>query len=1161
MTTGDKRYFWRSDDPLWYKDAIIYELHVRAFHDSDGDGIGDFAGLTEKLDYLQDLGVTAIWLLPFYPSPFRDDGYDVSDYTDVHPSYGTIRDVRHLIREANYRGLRVITELILNHTSDQHPWFQRARRAALGSPGRDFYVWSNNRDKYKEARIIFKDFEPSNWAWDPVAGSYYWHRFYSHQPDLNYKRPLVRQAIQRVIDFWLGMGVSGLRLDAVPYLFEQEGTSCENLPETHAFVKELRRKTDEKFRNRMLLAEANQWAEDAVDYFGNGDECHMAYHFPLMPRMFMAIRMEDRFPIIDILQHTPSIPEICQWALFLRNHDELTLEMVTDEERDYMYRVYAHDTQARINLGIRRRLAPLLNNDRKKIELMNGLLFSLPGTPIIYYGDEIGMGDNVYLGDRDGVRTPMQWSADRNAGFSRANPQRLYLPVSIDPEYHYEACNVETQQNNPDSLLWWMKRLIAARKRFKAFGRGSLEFIQPENRKVLAFTRRYEDEAILVVANLSRQAQHTNLNLSEMNGKVPVEIFGQTEFPTIGESTYAITLNPYSFYWFSLESRRPERIDLSTSPPEVQIPTITLTGEWENLYKRGRKPALEAALLNYVKQRRWFASKTRRTVSTETEDFITVPYDSQEAHLILFRIDYSEGESETYLLPITFAMEEQARQVFSESPQAAIAYLKLRGRGGERDGLIFDAMIEQRFNDALLKAMSRRRRFKGANGEIVTTHTKNVFRILRGPIQENLESALLPGEQSNTSVVYGNRFKFKMFRRLEDGVSPELEIGRFLTEKEPFPNTAPVAGVIEYKTRWQQEPVTLGVLHGYVHNEGDAWRYTLDSLGRYFERVLAQPGVEAPMPAGSSLLDIINEDMPQIVTDTIGPYLVSAQLLGQRTAELHLTLASAVDEPNFVPEPYSVTYQRSLCHSMRSLAVQVLQLLRRRLKYLPDEAKADAQTVLNLEDDIIKHFEEIQRRKIAGMRIRCHGDYHLGQVLYTGNDFVIIDFEGEPARHLGERRIKRSPLRDVAGMIRSFHYAAYAALRGQASTILRPEDLPVLREWARSWYLWVSATFLKSYLELVADSPILPQSREGVKTILDAYLLDKAIYEINYELNNRPDWVGLPLQGILQVLKTSDETTADDAEEEAGKEPVQTAVEVEKKTAKRTRKAKKKAEK
>jgi maltose alpha-D-glucosyltransferase/alpha-amylase len=1134
MATSERRYFWRDDDPHWYKDAVIYELHVRAFYDSDGDGVGDFPGLTQKLDYLQDLGVNTIWLLPFYPSPFKDDGYDVSDYTGVHPTYGTIGDFKVFLREANYRGLRVINELILNHTSDQHLWFQRARRAAPSSQGRDFYVWSNTWDRYKEARIIFRDFESSNWTWDPVANAYYWHRFYSHQPDLNFDSPLVQEAILRVVSFWLNLGVSGLRLDAVPYLYEREGTNCENLPEAHAFLKELRRQVDDRFQNRMLLAEANQWSEDAIAYFGEGDECHMAYHFPLMPRMFMAIRMEDRFPIIDILQHTPPIPETCQWALFLRNHDELTLEMVTDEERDYMYRVYAQDTQARLNLGIRRRLAPLLSNDRKKIELMNSLLLSLPGTPVIYYGDEIGMGDNFYLGDRNGVRTPMQWSADRNAGFSGTNPQRLYLPVNIDPEYHYEAINVEAQQANPDSLLWWMKRIIALRKRFKAFGRGSLEFLHPENRKVLAFVRRHEDETVLVVANLSRLAQHTSLNLAEFNGKVPVEVFGQTEFPDIGEVPYPITLSPYAFYWFSLESRQPERINLPTAPAEILVPTLTLTGEWKDLYKHGRRHTLEAALLGYIRQRRWFGGKARYIRSAEIQDFIAIPYSSSVAHLVLIRIEYSEGEPETYLVPITFALEEQANQVSNESLQAVVARLKLKSKDGDREGVIYDALIEKDFCNALLKAMARRRRFRGEKGEIFSSYTRTVFRKLCGPSEESLEPALLKGEQTNTSVVYGDRMKLKLFRRLEEGVSPELEIGRFLTEKEPFPNAPPVAGVIEYLTRKRSEPMTLGVLHGYVQNEGDAWQYTLDHLGRYFEQVLAHPEVEAPLPIADSLLDISDEGLPPIMAETIGPYLVSAQLLGQRTAELHLTLASAVDDHNFVPELFSVTHQRSLYHGMRRFTVQVLQLLRHHLRSLPDEVKADAQKVLSLEEAIIQHFQEIQKRKITGVRIRCHGDYHLGQVLYTGSDFVIIDFEGEPARHLGERRIKRSPLRDVAGMIRSFHYAAYVALRGQASTVLRPEDLPVLEKWARVWYLWVSAIFLKSYIQFASDVPMLPQSQEGVKAILDAYLLDKAIYEVDYELNNRPDWVGLPLKGILQVLGADDESAAERAEKKVG---------------------------
>src|SRR5437870_10935515 len=530
-----------SVDPLWYKDAIIYELHVKTFCDSDGDGMGDFRGLIEKLDYLQDLGVTAIWLLPFYPSPLRDDGYDIADYFDVNPTFGSLNDFRALLDAAHERNLRVITELVINHTSDQNPWFQKSRRAAAAAaagaiePGyggdiayKDFYVWSNTPEKYKDARIIFKDFETSNWAWDPVAKAYYWHRFYSHQPDLNFDNEAVHDALFKVLEFWMNLGVDAFRLDAIPYLYEREGTICENLPETHAYLKKLRAHLDAKHPGKMLLAEANQWPEDSLPYFGDGDECHMAFHFPVMPRMYMALAQEDRFPIIDIMAQTPPIPPNCQWALFLRNHDELTLEMVTEEDRDYMWRTYASDRQARINLGIRRRLSPLLQNHRGGIHLMNGLLFSFPGTPIIYYGDEIGMGDNIYLGDRNGVRTPMQWSADRNAGFSRANPQSLYLPVIIDPQYHYEQINVEVQQGSPYSLLWWTKRLIATRRRYQAFGRGTIEFLYPENRKILAFVRRYQEETILVVANLSRLVQCFEVDLAQFRGLAPVELSGST---------------------------------------------------------------------------------------------------------------------------------------------------------------------------------------------------------------------------------------------------------------------------------------------------------------------------------------------------------------------------------------------------------------------------------------------------------------------------------------------------------------------------------------------------------------------------------------------------------------------------------------------------------
>src|SRR5580765_2725049 len=634
MAQGDTN---TSVDPLWYKDAVIYELHVKTFCDSDGDGMGDFRGLMEKLDYLQELGITAIWLLPFYPSPLRDDGYDIADYFDVNPNFGTLDDFRAFLDAAHRRNLRVITELVINHTSDQNPWFQKSRRAPLGSPERDFYVWSDTPEKYGDARIIFKDFETSNWAWDPVAKSYYWHRFYSHQPDLNFDNPAVHEMVQKVLDFWLGMGVDGLRLDAVPYLYEREGTNCENLPETHTYLKKLRAHMEAKFPGRMLLAEANQWPEDAVRYFGDGDESHMNFHFPLMPRMFMALQMEDRFPIVDILEQTPAIPESCQWAMFLRNHDELTLEMVTDEERDYMWQVYAADPQMRINVGIRRRLATLLENSRRRIELMNALLFSMPGTPVIYYGDEIGMGDNVYLGDRNGVRTPMQWSADRNAGFSRTNPQRLVLPIIIDPEYHYEAINVDGQQNNSNSLLWWMKWLIALRKRHKAFGRGTLEFVQPSNRKILAFLRSYENETILIVANLSRFVQYVELDLSRFVDATPVELFGQTEFPPIGDLPYFITLGPHSFYWFKLEAAHPAA---TRAADEAQLPSLEVAGPWENILAPGTKSRLEKILPGYLKNCRWFGGKARKVRAVTLADSVSIPFDSDAAYMTIVEVNY-----------------------------------------------------------------------------------------------------------------------------------------------------------------------------------------------------------------------------------------------------------------------------------------------------------------------------------------------------------------------------------------------------------------------------------------------------------------------------------------------------------------------------------------
>jgi maltose alpha-D-glucosyltransferase/alpha-amylase len=1131
-------------DPLWYKDAVIYELHVRAFLDSSGDGVGDFRGLAHKLDYLQDLGVTAIWLLPFYPSPLKDDGYDIADYHDVHPNYGSLRDFRNFLREAHDRGLRVITELVLNHTSDQHPWFQRARRARPGDPARDFYVWSDTPDRYDGTRIIFQDFEASNWTWDRVANAYFWHRFYSHQPDLNWENPRVRRAMFSIVDYWFEMGVDALRLDAVPYLYEREATNCENLPETHQALKDLRRHVDRRFRARMLLAEANQWPEDAVAYFGAGDECHMAFHFPLMPRMFMAIRMEDRYPIIDILQQTPAIPPSCQWAVFLRNHDELTLEMVTDEERDYMYRAYAADPQARINLGIRRRLAPLLGNDRRKIELMNGLLFSMPGTPVVYYGDEIGMGDNVYLGDRNGVRTPMQWNSDRNAGFSRASSQRLYLPVITEPDSHYEAVNVETQQNNPNSLLWWMKRIIATNKRFRAFGRGSLTFLYPENRKVLAYLRQYEGETVLVVANLSRQAQYVELDLSPYKDMVPVELFGQTEFPRIGELTYLLTLTPYAFYWFALQPA-PADVEARPQAPVVEAPLLTVSRSWEQVFEKGRaRTALEDLLPAYLRGRRWFGGKARRIKSCSLAEAVPIAYDGLTSYLVLVEVEYTEGDPETYALALGHAEGEHALELLRDAPQVVLARLQVRGRDfGRRKedverppvpGLLYEVLRDSRFAAALLDSVARRRRFRGAAGELVASSTP-AFRRLRGPAAEPLPASLLRTEQSNTSLQYGERLVLKLFRRLDEGDNPDLELGRFLSQRARFPHSPPVAGHLEYR-RPSRKPMTLAILQAWVPNEGDAWSYTLDTLARYYEHAVARmKDVTPPLPA-QSLLELAAQETPPAAQDLIGPYLDSARLLGRRTADLHLALGGGGDDPAFAPEPFTPFYQRGIYQTMRSLAVQGLQLLRQRQRHLAAPARAEAEAVLAQEAEIHRRLRLIMERKISAMRIRIHGDYHLGQVLYTGRDFVIIDFEGEPTRAISERRIKRSPLRDVAGMLRSFHYAAYTPLLaydaafaaaagpapGRASSAsagpVRPEDIAALEPWARAWCFWVSAEFLRAYLETSQDASYLPAGEAELSLMLNAYLLEKAVYELGYELNNRPDWVRLPLKGITELL-------------------------------------------
>jgi maltose alpha-D-glucosyltransferase/alpha-amylase len=1095
-------------DPTWYRDAIIYEVHVRSFADSDGDGVGDFRGLTQKLPYLAALGITAVWLLPFYPSPLRDDGYDIADYTAVHPQYGTLRDFETFLHEAHRRGLRVITELVLNHTSDQHPWFQRARRAPAGSRWRDFYVWSDTPDRYAEARIIFKDFETSNWAWDPVARAYYWHRFYSHQPDLNYDTPAVRRAILRVVDFWCALGVDGLRLDAVPYLYERDGTPCENLPETHAFLKDLRRFVDARYPHRMLLAEANQWPEDAATYFGQGDECHMAFHFPLMPRLFMAMRMEDRFPIVDILDQTPPIPETCQWALFLRNHDELTLEMVTDEERDYMYRVYASDPQARLHLGIRRRLAPLLGNSHRRIELMYGLLCSLPGTPVLYYGDEIGMGDNIHLGDRNGVRTPMQWSPDRNAGFSRCNPQQLYLPVVVDPEYHYEAVNVEAQEQNPHSRLWWVRRLLALRRQHRAFGRGTLELVMPENRKILAFVRRWQDECLLVVANLSRFVEHAALPLAAFAGWVPVELFGRTPFPPIGPERYPLTLGPHAFYWFVL---RPPG---ATAPPAREataLPTVAM-GPWPDVLAGPARTAVETALAGFLPGRPWCAGAARPVKAVRITEAVPLARGALGTALLLARAEYTEGEPDVYHLPVRAAVGDEATRLAGAVPEAVVA--RVVG-GTEADGVLADALYDPGTCRALLEAIAGRRRLRGVAGTVVCWRGRGFQAWTDGA------SAPDPGapiERHNTLVPFGGRLMLKVFRRVEPGVNPDLELGRLLTHRG-FPHAPAVLGAIEYQAR-NGEPTTLAVLQAFVPHQGDGWSQALHALDDYLERALAKraQGIEAPLPTGG-LLDLVDQEPPASALELMAPYLETARLLGQRTADLHVVLASEPDDPRFAPEAFTPLYQRSLYQSMRSLTRSVFQGLRARLGSLPEELWVPARRVLETEPEIQRRLRGLLERRVTAQRIRCHGDYHLHQVLSTGKDVVLIDFEGAPARPLGERRLKRSPLRDVAGMLWSFHHAACAALAAaQERGRVRPDEAVALDPWARAWQRWAQAAFLRAYLAGAARARFLPRTRAESALLLEAFLLERAISEVGEALGEQPTRLRVPLEGLAHLV-------------------------------------------
>ncbi|MBN8651772.1 MAG: maltose alpha-D-glucosyltransferase [Cytophagales bacterium] len=1091
----------KNSDALWFKDAVIYELSVRAFNDSNADGIGDFQGLVQRLDYLEDLGINTIWLLPFFPSPLKDDGYDVTEYYDIHPDYGTLSDFKLFLKEAHRRNIRVITELVLNHTSDQHPWFQKSRKARSGSRYKDYYVWSDSADRYRDARIMFADEESSNWSWDNEAKMYYWHRYYRHQPELNFENSEVQLEIIKVVDFWMKMGVDGFRLANVPFLFEEEGTSCENLPQTHAFLKRLRAHIDKHYDNRVLLAEANMWPEDAAQYFGQGDECHMNFHYPLMPRLYLGLRTEDTYPIIDILEQTPSTPPNTQWALFLRNHDEIGLEMVTEEEKDYLFKAYATDPNTKHNIGIRRRLAPLLNNDRRKIELLYAILFSLPGTPVLYYGDEIGMGDNIYLGDRFGVRTPMQWNMNINAGFSSANPQKLFLPIITDPMYRHESINVATQEENPSSLLWWIRNLLSMRKRLGVFGKGNLKFIESSNSKVLCFARSYEKENIIVVANLSQFSQATTLDLKSFKDCDITEVFSQNRFMSVGEGEYSITVGPYGYFWFQADQS--EKKEQGNNSNELFLFKSELS--WERTFSNYNDVrVLERKVLQpFMKKCRWFGGKARAISKISVNKMIPLKVDGESHYLVIVEVHYVQRLPELYFLPMCFMPSDGMFDKVEYTTQSVICRADIQGKVG----FVVDSSYHKGFRDFLFVSMDRKVRVKEDEGTL--EFNSSVFTKLNS---DKVESKILKADSSNTAMIYNDRYFFKFYRKIETEINPDLEIVRFLSENTSFRNAPKYAGSMEFRDN-DGKIIVFGLLQEKVDNQGDSWIMTIDSVGRFYERVMAKAKKEK-LPQLINKAAIQFEDAPELIQEFIGRgFYERVVRLGQRTAEMHIALASDKVNPAFAPETFNTNYQRSLYSALRKLTRDRFKLLEQSLDKLNDETKVLAEKVLALEDKVLECFSEVYQTKISALKTRIHGDYHLGQVLFTGKDFIIIDFEGEPGFSFSERRLKKSPLKDVAGMMRSFHYAAFGKILLNEN--YREKDIEFLEQWAEQWQHYVSRFYLGAYLERMGSRAELNGEDE---ILIRTYLLEKAIYELGYELNGRPDWVNIPLRGIYYLM-------------------------------------------
>jgi maltose alpha-D-glucosyltransferase / alpha-amylase len=1076
------------NDRQWYRDAVIYQLHVKSFFDANNDGIGDFPGLTEKLDYIKDLGTTAIWLMPFYPSPQRDDGYDISSYLGINRAYGTLREFKRFVREAHERGLRIITELVINHTSDQHPWFQRARLAKPGSSARSYYVWSDTDRAYKDAPVIFLDTEKSNWTWDEQAKAFYWHRFYAHQPDLNFDNPRVLQAVLGVMDYWLDLGVDGLRLDAIAYIVEREGTNCENLPETHAIIKKMRAAVDAKYPDRMLLAEANLWPEETAQYFGDADECHMAFHFPLMPRIYMALAQEDRHPITDIMRQTPEIPDGAQWAIFLRNHDEMTLSMVTSRERDYLWSFYAADPRARINLGIRRRLAPLLENDRRKIELLTSLLLSMPGTPILYYGDEIGMGDNIYLGDRDGVRTPMQWSPDRNGGFSRANPATLFLPAIQDPVYGFSAVNVEAQFSSPSSLLTWMRRMIAVRRSHVSFGRGTLRFLHPSNRKVLPYIREFEGERILCVANVSRAPQAVELDLSEFKGSLPVELTAGSHFPAIDTRFYQLTLPAYGFFWFRMEEPEVSK-ERQEQQPAPGLFTLVATGKLETILTGRELAAFERTVApRFLGSRYWFRREAKEIEGVTVKDF-TVLRDGADCRLVLPIVDVQlrDGPVETLFTPLTAEVERD------DGPSLAHAAARLRR--GAVTGVLYEAEASQVFVQAMWAALQR--------GEVLGTSSGGKISFLPAPGLSGEPPALdanvrrIGLGQRNASFVIANQILLKFHRWVEFGEDPEAEVLRFLTDAAHFANSPSFVGAAEYADCTKHRAV-LGILQTYVRNQGDARSWMVDALKRSLETAALTSGQEG-----------------QPDHEEFAAHVPRMRRIGSCTAAMHIALATRCDDPAFKVEPLSLDEVRIGVQALRLLAGRAFKRLRSVAASFTGAKREDAERLLGRREQCFDLIGRLDREPAGAIKIRLHGNYRLECVLVVKDDVAIVDFEGDPRVPLEQRRAKASPLRDVASMLKSFVLAVAGAKQELARLVPDPEHAAAR---LREELIEFSQIFLNAYWEAARGSAVWIADDGTRRHLLVLYLLDELFRGIESDEESQPPWIDVAIDSINIIL-------------------------------------------